>query len=56
MGDLDKGVTTFDSKMQLAKAVSDLDKDDMQAFLREVNRKLGNQYMMVYSEGKFASP
>lgn len=54
--DLDKGVTTFDSKMQLAKAVSDLDKDEMQAFLKEVNVKLGNQYMMVYSEGKFASP
>ena len=54
--DLDRGVMTFDSNMQLAKAVSDLGKDDMQVFLREVNRKLGNQYMMVYSEGKFASP
>ncbi|MDG1230829.1 MAG: hypothetical protein P8P91_01075, partial [Pseudomonadales bacterium] len=54
--DLDRGVTTFDSNMQLAKAVSDLSKDDMQNFLREVNGKLGNQYMMVYSEGKFASP
>ena len=31
-------------------------KDDMQDFLRDVNGKLGNQYMMVYSEGKFASP
>ncbi|MGV0035063.1 MAG: insulinase family protein [Candidatus Azotimanducaceae bacterium WSBS_2022_MAG_OTU7] len=55
-GDLDKGVLTFDSKMQLAKAVSGLSKDDMQSFLKEVNGKLGNQYMMVYSEGKFASP
>jgi secreted Zn-dependent insulinase-like peptidase len=54
--DLDRGVTTFDSNMQLARAVSDLGKDDMQAFLKEVNGKLGNQYMMVYSEGKFASP
>ena len=54
--DLDRGVTTFDSNMQLAKAVSDLGKDDMQAFLKEVNGKLGNQYLMVYSEGKFASP
>jgi len=54
--DLDQGVTTFDSNMQLAKAVSDLGKDDMQAFLKEVNGKLGNQYMMVYSEGKFTSP
>jgi secreted Zn-dependent insulinase-like peptidase len=54
--DLDRGVTTFDSNMQLAKAVSDLGKDDMQAFLKEVNSKLGNQYLMVYSEGKFASP
>jgi hypothetical protein len=40
----------------LAKAVSDLSKGDMQAFLNAVNGKLGNQYMMVYSEGKFASP
>jgi hypothetical protein len=42
--------------MQMAKAVSDLTKNDMQAFLKEVNGKLGNQYMMVYSEGKFALP
>jgi len=55
-GNLDQGVTTFDSNMQLAKAVSDLSKGDMQAFLNAVNGKLGNQYMMVYSEGKFASP
>tara|TARA_B110000211_G_scaffold5255_1_gene5758 strand:+ start:968 stop:3742 length:2775 start_codon:yes stop_codon:yes gene_type:complete len=54
--DLDQGVTTFDSNMQMAKAVSDLTKNDMQAFLKEVNGKLGNQYMMVYSEGKFALP
>jgi insulysin len=54
--ELDLGVASFDSRMQLAKAVSDLDKDDMQAFLKEVNSKLGNQYMMVYSEGQFASP
>ena len=54
--DLDQSVTTFDSNMQMAKAVSDLTKNDMQAFLKEVNGKLGNQYMMVYSEGKFALP
>ena len=54
--DLDRGVTTFDSNSQLAKAVSELGKDDMQTFLKEVNGKLGNQYMMVYSEGKFAAP
>lgn len=54
--DLDQGVTTFDSNMQLAKAVSELTKDDMRAFLKEVNGKLGNQYLMVYSEGKFALP
>lgn len=53
--DLDRGITTFDSHIQLANAVAALSKDEMVEFLIQVNGKLGNEYMMVFSEGKFAA-
>ena len=53
--DLDRGITSFDSNMQLARTVDALSLGDMTTYLEEVNRKLDNQYLMVYSEGKFAA-
>lgn len=53
--DLDRDVTTFDSRQQLAKAVSGLGKDEMLQYLEQVNDKLGNRYLMVFNEGRFAS-
>ncbi len=54
-GNLDRDITTFDSRQQLAKAVSELTQEQMVAYLQTVNAKLGNQYKMVFTEGKFAS-
>ncbi len=53
--DLDRGVLTFDSRMQLAAAVSALSLEDMLSHLDDVNRKLGNEYLMIFSEGQFAT-
>jgi len=54
-GDLDRDITTFDSRQQLAKAVSALTKDEMLAYLEKVNGKLGNRYLMIFNEGRFAT-
>ncbi len=51
--DLDREITTFDAREQLAKAVSGLSLEDILAYVERVNEKLGNQYMMVFSEGRF---
>ena len=51
--DLDRGVTTFDANMQLAKAVSALELPDVQRFLGEVRARLNANYLQVYSNGKF---
>lgn len=52
---LDREITTFDARRQMAEAVSGLSRQDMVSYLESVNAKLGNQYMMVFSEGRFAS-
>lgn len=52
---LDRGITTFDARQQLAKAVSELDLEDMLAYLESVNAKLDERYLLVFSEGKFAA-
>jgi secreted Zn-dependent insulinase-like peptidase len=53
--DLDQGIVTFDSRHQVAAAVSELSLDDIRVFLGDVQAKLGNQYVYVYSEGKFSA-
>ncbi len=54
--ELDRDITTFDARQQLAKAVSELSREDMVAYLRQVNEKLDNRYLMIVSEGRFAAP
>ena len=51
--DLDRGVTTFDTRRQLASAVSKLTKQDMIVFLDDVRGRLRSDYLMVYNLGKF---
>ena len=51
--DLDRGVTTFDARRQLASAVSKLTKQDMIVFLDDVRGRLRSDYLMVYNLGKF---
>ena len=52
--DLDRGITTFNSNIQLADAVDRLGKADMQAFLKRVRSKLMDDYVMIKSQGQFA--
>ena len=51
--DLDRGVTTFDGRQQLAKAVSELYLSDMQVFVAKLRHKVESDYLLVYSNGKF---
>ena len=51
--DLDRGVTTFDGRQQLAKAVSELYLSDMQVFVAKLRQKVESDYLLVYSNGKF---
>lgn len=53
-GDLDQGIISFDSNMQIAGQVSKLSKADMLEFLHEVQDKLVENHVMIFSEGKFA--
>ena len=53
--ELDRGVTTFDARRQLAKVVSGLSRQDMLEFLDKVRLKLSQDYLMIISEGKFAT-
>jgi len=52
--DLDRGITTFDGRQRLAKAVSALYLPDMQAFLTNFRNKIESDYLLVYSNGKFS--
>lgn len=52
--DLDRGITTFDSQLQLADEVSKLDKATVVAFLKSVNARLQTRYLMIVSQGRFA--
>ncbi len=52
--DLDLGVMTFDSNMQIAAEVDKLSKADMLAELDSLIGKLEDEYVMIFSEGKFA--
>lgn len=53
--DLDKGIISFDSKLQLAEAVSGLEKADMLEFLGVVTDKLKTQYLQISNLGRFAN-
>ncbi|MBO6563700.1 MAG: insulinase family protein [Pseudomonadales bacterium] len=52
---LDRDITTFDARQQLAQSVSALTLPDMIEYLESVNAKLGNEYLMVFTEGKFSA-
>lgn len=53
--DLDLGILSFDSRQQMAKEVSQLTRENMQEFLAEVRGKLEERYVMILTEGRFAS-
>ena len=53
--DLDLGILSFDSRQQLAKEVSMLTRDDMLEFLAGVREKFDDRYMLIFTEGRFAS-
>jgi secreted Zn-dependent insulinase-like peptidase len=50
---LDLGVTTFDMREQIARAVAELDKDDMLAFLSRSAARFDSDRLLVYSNGRF---
>ncbi len=52
--DMDRGNLNFDTNVQLADAVKALSKADILGYLDTVRDKLQNQYLMVFSSGKFA--
>lgn len=52
--DLDRDIRTFDSNQQLADAVAALSLEDIRESLAIVNRKLEQEFLMVFSSGKFA--
>ena len=51
--DLDRGVVSFDSKLQLADQVATLDKQTVLAFHAKMHEKLKNQYLQVSNLGRF---
>lgn len=52
-GDLDLGVTTFDTQQQLAAAVAALTLDDVRAYLAEASGRFEAERLLVYSSGRF---
>ena len=50
---LDLGVTTFDMREQIARAVGDLTKADMVAHLTREAARFNNDRLLVYSNGQF---
>ncbi len=51
--DLDLGITTFDSRRQLADAVAALTRPEMVAFLSDAAARFEAQRLAVYSNGQF---
>ncbi|XOV82989.1 MAG: insulinase family protein [bacterium] len=52
--DLTEDVMTFDSREQVAQIVAQLSQADMQAFLLDVQDKLKNHRLLVFTQGRFA--
>ena len=53
--ELDRGITTFDSKQQMASMVATLRKEDMVNYLDRVITLFDTDYLFVYSAGKFSN-
>ncbi|MFU8815472.1 MAG: insulinase family protein [Pseudomonadales bacterium] len=51
---LDLGITSFDLREQIAQAVSELTKADMQAHLTRTAARFNDDRLLVYSNGRFA--
>jgi secreted Zn-dependent insulinase-like peptidase len=51
--DIEKGVTSLDSRERIAEAVSRLAVDDMITFLTDLQQKLEDQRLLIYHDGKF---
>ena len=45
---------TLDSRERIAREVNELSKADMLAFFKDLQRRLQEQSMLIYSSGKFA--
>jgi insulysin len=52
-GDLELGMTTFDSNQQVADAVAALTLDDVHAYLTDAVRRFDAERLLVYSTGRF---
>ena len=53
--ELDRGITTFDARRQMASMVSKLNKADMVSYLDRVISLFDTDYLFIYSEEKFAA-
>ncbi len=51
--ELDRGITTFDAKRQMADTVLELKKQDILGYLRQAISLLDTEYLFIYSSGKF---
>ena len=52
--ELDRGITTFDARRQMASMVSNLNRADMVSYLDRVISLFDTDYLFIYSEGRFA--
>ena len=52
--ELDRGITTFDARRQMASMVSKLNRADMVSYLDRVISLSDTDYLFIYSEGRFA--
>ena len=52
--ELDRGITTFDAKQQMANMVSKLNKEDMVSYLDRIISLFDTDYLFIYSAGKLS--